>query len=347
MTEPATSPATTSIGVEARLDGAVGRILLDRPRSLNALTLAMVERLEEVLTAWADEPLRAIVIESSSDRAFCAGGDIRQVRENTLAGDLEASRRFFATEYRVNHLLGTSRAPVVALVDGACMGGGMGLSVHGDLCVVGDRLAMAMPETQIGFFPDVGATHALPRLAGEIGTYLGLTGARLDAADAVAVGLATHHVPSTQLAALADRIVTDPRPVAEVVAEAAVDPGPSSLLEHRADIDRIFASPSVDVVLAALWSDGSGWARETWDVLDGVSRQSLEITFDVLRRGAGLSLRECLDLELRATDLVVRSDDFIEGVRAVLVDKDRTPTWGRSQYRGLTAVGEIRWADEV
>ncbi|WP_229054593.1 enoyl-CoA hydratase/isomerase family protein [Aeromicrobium sp. Leaf350] len=345
MTEPASTPAptTTSIGVEARVDGDVGRILLDRPKALNALTTAMVERLEEVLTTWAEEPLRAIVIESSSDRAFSAGGDIRQVRENTLAGDLDASRHFFATEYRVNHLLGTSRVPVVALVDGACMGGGMGLSVHGDFCVVGSRLAMAMPETTIGFFPDVGATHVLPRLEGEVGTYLGLTGARLAAADAVAVGLATHHVPSDGLGALADRIVADGRPVAEVIAEAAVDPGPSELATHRDEIDRLFSAPSVDVLLEALRSDRSSWGRETLGVLEGVSRQSLEITLDLLRRGAGLSLRECLDLELRATEQVVQSPDFIEGVRAVLVDKDRSPTWGRSQYRGLTADGEIRW----
>jgi enoyl-CoA hydratase len=333
-----------TIGVEATTENGVGRILLDRPRSLNALTTAMVERLRDVLEAWTDESLRAITIESSSARAFCAGGDIRQVRQNTLDDDSGASDRFFTAEYQVNHLLGTSRAPVVALVDGVCMGGGLGLSVHGAFRVVGDGLVMAMPESSIGFFPDVGATHFLPRLPGEVGTYLGLTGARLGAADAVAVGLATHHVTSEVLAGLADRIVADERPVGSVLAEAAVGPGPSPLLAHRAEIDRTFAGPTVDDVLEALRREGTSWAEETRASLGAVSRQSLEVTLDLLRWAEGRTLRECLDAELRAGRHVALSPDFVEGVRAVLVDKDRDPSWGPSQHRGITADGDLLWA---
>ena len=339
-----TTSTSTTTGVEATLDGAVGRIVLDRPQSLNALTLPMVEDLERVLEAWADEPLRAITISSTSGRAFCAGGDIRQVRQNTLDGDAVASLSFFATEYRVNHLLATSSVPVVALVDGVCMGGGLGLSVHGAFRVVGDAAVLAMPETTIGFFPDVGATHFLPRLPGEIGTYLGLTGGRLSGADAVGVGLATHHVPSDQLAALADRLVADDRPVGVLLEEAAVDPGESSLLGRRAEIDRTFDADSVDAILAALRAEGTAWADETITVLEAASRQSLDLTLDLLRRGADLSLRECLDLELRAAAGVTQTEDFVEGVRAVLVDKDRTPRWGASRYRGLTAEGDVVWA---
>ncbi len=340
----------TELGIRATIEDSVGRIVLDRPRSLNALTLPMVEHLEQVLTAWSDEPLRAIVIASSASRAFCAGGDIRQVRQDTLDGDPAASERFFATEYRVNHLLGT----FVALVDGVCMGGGLGLSVHGAFCVVGDGLVMAMPETSIGFFPDVGTTHVLSRLPGEVGTYLGLTGARLSAADAVAVGLATHRVPTDALGTVADRLAADDRPVADVLADLAVEGGAvegravegegSGLATHLAEIARTFSGGSLDGILDALRAEGTPWADETLATLGSVSRQSLELTLDLLRRGADLSLRDCLDLELRATAPVTQSADFVEGVRAVLVDKDRDPTWGPSQYRGLTADGQVLWA---
>ena len=338
-----TASTSTTTGVEATLDGPVGRIVLDRPRSLNALTLPMVEQLERVLQGWADEPLRAITISSTSERAFCAGGDIRQVRQNTLDDARGASRQFFATEYRVNHLLAASRVPVVALVDGVCMGGGLGLSVHGAFRVVGDAAVLAMPETSIGFFPDVGATHFLPRLPGEIGTFLGLTGARASSADAVGTGLATHHVPTADLGTLADRLVADDRPVEAVLAEAAVDPGESALLARRPEIDRTFDADSIDAILEALRAEGTAWADETLGVLDGVSRQSLDLTLDLLRRGAELSLRECLDLELRAAEGVTQTPDFVEGVRAVLVDKDRSPRWGASRYRGMTPEGDLEW----
>ena len=342
-----TASTSTSTGVEVTLDGSVGRIVLDRPRSLNALTLPMVEQLEEVLRAWADEPLRAITISSTSERAFCAGGDIRQVRQNTLDGEGAASLQFFATEYRVNHLLAASRAPVVALVDGVCMGGGLGLSVHGTFRVVGDGAVLAMPETSIGFFPDVGATHFLPRLPGEIGTYLGLTGARASAADAVGVGLATHHVSSGDLGSLVDRLVADDRPVEVVLADAATPAGESTLLARRAEIDRTFDADSVDAILDALRREGTAWADETIGVLEAASRQSLDLTLDLLRRGADLSLRECLDLELRAAAGATQTPDFVEGVRAVLVDKDRSPRWATSRYRGITAEGDVEWAADA
>ncbi len=342
-----TASTSTTTGIEATLDGSVGRIVLDRPRSLNALTLPMVEQLEQVLLAWAREPLRAIVISSSSERAFCAGGDIRQVRQNTLDGEGAASLRFFATEYRVNHLLAASPAPVVALVDGVCMGGGLGLSVHGAFRVVGDAAVLAMPETSIGFFPDVGATHFLPRLPGELGTYLGLTGARVSAADAVGVGLATHHVRSADLAALGERLVTADLPVELVLAEAATRPGDSGLLSRRAEIDRTFDADSVDAILEALRAEGTPWAEDTIGVLESVSRQSLDLTLDLLRRGADLSLRACLDLELRAAEGATQTPDFVEGVRAMQVDKDRAPRWGASRYRGIAAEGAVEWSREV
>lgn len=215
--------------------------------------------------------------------------------------------------------------------------------MHGAFRVVGDAAVLAMPETSIGFFPDVGATHFLPRLPGEIGTFLGLTGARASAADALGVGLATHHVASADLGALAERLVADDSPVEQVLAEAATPAGESTLVARRAEIDRTFDADSVDAILAALQAEGTAWADETIGALESASRQSLDLTLDLLRRGADLSLRACLDLELRAAAGVTQTPDFVEGVRAVLVDKDRTPHWGASRFRGITAEGDVEW----
>ncbi|HEY1117391.1 MAG TPA: enoyl-CoA hydratase/isomerase family protein, partial [Acidimicrobiales bacterium] len=206
--------------------GPVGRIVLDRPRALNAITLDMVERIRAALEEWRDAGLRAVVVESASERAFCAGGDIRRVRENSVESRHEESLRFFSTEYAVNALLGTFPVPVVALVGGICMGGGMGLSVHGTFVVVSPQASFAMPETKIGFFPDVGGYHYLPRLPGHTGRYLGLTGARIGAADAFALGLATHQVSSADLARLPQLIAEYDGPLEQLLRELApVEPG--------------------------------------------------------------------------------------------------------------------------
>ena len=323
--------------VRTTVEGDVGRIVLDRPRALNALTLSMVEHVRDALLEWRGAGLRAITVESATDRGFCAGGDIRQVRQNTLDGDLAASETFFATEYEVDHLLGTYPVPVVALIDGVCLGGGIGLSVHGPFRVVTERASLAMPETAIGFFPDVGASHALPRLPGAIGTYLGLTGARVDAADALACGLATHLVDVDVLPTIPTLLASDDRPV-EAVLRSVARPAPagSDLVAHREQVDRIFSASDLPTVLERLRAETAGdgevgaWATKTLDVLQAVSPQSLEVTFELLLRGRERTLRECLDAELAAGRWVAQSSDFVEGVRAVLVDKDRSPRWTTS-----------------
>ncbi|RYJ06151.1 MAG: enoyl-CoA hydratase/isomerase family protein [Actinomycetales bacterium] len=333
------------LGLETRVEDGLGRIVLDRPRALNALTLAMVRHLRDVLTDWTSLGLRAVTVESASERAFCAGGDIRQVRQDSLAGEHEANEAFFATEYEVNHLLGTYPVPVVALVDGICMGGGIGLSVHGPFRVVTERAVLAMPETAIGFFPDVGTTHVLPRLPGAVGTYLGLTGARLDAADALHVGLATHLVGSEDLAQVPGLLAADPRPVEQVLRSVARPaPGTSVLGEHREAIDRVFSAPDVPAVLARLREETTPWAASTLELLESASPQSLSVTHDLLLWGRQRDLRACLDAELAAGRLVSTSPDFVEGVRAVLVDKDRSPRWGESLYRGTGPDGRLLWA---
>lgn len=321
-------PEAHSIGVEATLEGGVGRIVLDRPRALNALNLEMISRIREALVAWSLLSLKAVTIESSSERAFCAGGDIRQIRQNTLDGCLDDSERFFAAEYDVNHLLGNYPVPVVALIDGLCLGGGLGLSVHGAFRVVTERASMAMPETAIGFFPDVGASHFLPRLPGAVGTYLGLTGARVDGPESVQIGLATHFVSSADIGEIPRLLRESEEPVDAVLRKLSITPGgPTEVVERRPDIDAAFSATTVAGICERLAGETSPWADKTLEVLGGMSPQSLEVTLELLLWGRQRSLRECLDAELRTTRSIVRSDDFIEGVRAALVDKDRTPVW--------------------
>jgi enoyl-CoA hydratase len=317
--------------------GAVGRIVLDRPQALNALTLDMVAAIRDALEGWRDAGLRAVTVESASERAFSAGGDIRQVRANSLAGAHDESLRFFATEYDVNALLGGYPVPVVALIGGICMGGGMGLSVHGRYRVVAPGASFAMPETKIGFFPDVGGSFFLPRLPGAVGRYLGLTGARVGAGDAVAFGIATHACSAADLGRVPELLAASDEPVEAVLRSLApttpAEPGP--LAAVRAEIDRVFAAPDlagIDARLAELVDQPSDtaaqqWAKETRAALDAASPYSLAVTDRLLAEGRERTLRECLDAELAAAREVIASADFVEGVRAVLVDKDHAPRW--------------------
>lgn len=338
---------SVAAGVEVLRVGAVARIVLDRPRALNALDLPMVRRIHEVLQQWRSEPLRAVTIESSTPGVFCAGGDVRRVRQDVLDGEPEAGVEFFTTEYEVNEMLASCAVPVVALIDGLCLGGGMGLSVHGPFRVVTERVSLGMPETAIGFFPDVGASCFLSRLPGGVGTYLGLTGVRLGAADALEVGLATHHVTSDRLSAVPGLLAEPGRPVEAVLREVASTPQePSRLATHRRRIDEVFTASSVREVLDRLADDPSGWAARTREVLEAMSPQSLEVTMDLLLWGRQRSLRQCLDAERQAARHVVASPDFAEGVRAALVDKDRSPRWSPSRYRGTNPDGTTRWAGE-
>ncbi|WP_052372577.1 enoyl-CoA hydratase/isomerase family protein [Amycolatopsis taiwanensis] len=320
-------------GIRTRLDGTLGRIRLDRPKALNALTLPMVRRLEEVLAEWRKRDLTAVLIDSTDARAFCAGGDIRAIRENTLAARYAESEEFFATEYRVNATLAAYPHPVVALIDGVCMGGGLGLSVHGPFRVVTDAAVFAMPETGIGFFPDIGASHFLPRLPGAIGMYLGLTGHRVGAAEALEVGLATHYSPAEKAGQIPELLrERGERSVDEVLRQVAGAPDrPSELAAHRGEIDHCFGAASLAEIRGRLAASATPWARDTLATVDRMSPASLAVTFDLLTRGRERSLAECLDAELRAGRVVTRSADFVEGVRAVLVDKDKSPRWA-SEY---------------
>lgn len=330
---------TAAVGILADVHRGVGRILLDRPKALNALTTGMVDALDRVLAAWEHLPLSAVVIAATSAKAFCAGGDIRTIREHSLAGDAEASERFFASEYRLNARIAEYPVPVVSLIDGLCMGGGLGLSVHGGFRVVTERAVLAMPETGIGFFPDVGASYFLPRLPGAIGMYLGLTGHRLDAADALYTGLATHFVPADELDAVGDALADNPDDPVDVVLNRLAGRSPvaeSGLAKVRGDVDRAFGAPTLGEIEKRLRHLDTPWAASALAALESASPQSLEITHALLARGRQHTLRECLGTELALTRTTIRTPDFLEGVRAALVDKDRAPHWQRASPGGRT-----------
>ncbi|MFN4310933.1 MAG: enoyl-CoA hydratase/isomerase family protein [Ferrovibrio sp.] len=309
----------------------VATIQLNRPKALNALTHDMCVPLERYLRDWAkDSAVKAVIIKGSGEKAFCAGGDIRKLADREADG-AEYRRRFWHDEYRCNTLIGEYPKPFIALIDGIFMGGGVGLSVHGSHRIISEHAHFAMPETGIGLFPDVGGTYFLPRCPGELGTYLGLTGARLKGADIIAAGVATHFVPREKMAALEEALVAaapgDRGAVDAVVTRFVVDPGPSELAVMKPQIDRLFAGSSVAGIMAALEADGSEFAREQARIIRTKSPTSVKLTFAQLRRGRSLSLRDCMRLEWRMCNHVAEGHDFYEGVRAVIIDKDHHPKW--------------------
>lgn len=320
MTDAATEPS-----VLTEVAHGVGRLVLNRPRVLNVLDPEMIDVIRTALDAWRDHPeVRLVTIEGAGGRAFCAGGNVRLIRDNVLRGDEAASEAFFSAEYRVNRMIAEYPKPYVALIDGLSMGGGLGLSIHGSHRVVTEHAVMAMPETAIALFPDIGASYFLPRLPGRLGLYLALTGTRVSAGDAISTGLATHYVPRAALEALKAALAREG--VAALAAHAHAPPE-SLLARDRATIDRCFAADDVRTILRALEAEGTEWARRTLETLRQMSPTSLCVTAELLKRGATMSLPDCLEMELRLTRGVIRHPDFAEGVRAQVVDKTRDPRW--------------------
>jgi enoyl-CoA hydratase len=249
------------------------------------------------------------------------------VRDAALAGDTDAIHSFFAEEYALNRMIAEYRKPYVALIDGICMGGGIGISVHGQIRVASEASVFAMPETGIGLFPDVGASFLLPRLPGALGMFLGLTGSRLAGADAVHAGLATHFVPRDRLHDLSEALAADG--VASVAAFAEKLP-PFTLAPHRHVIDQCFSAASVEELVARLREHahaGDGFAGSALAQLQAASPSALHWSFDIIRSGARHLLPDCLAAELRLTAIATAHPDFAEGVRAMVVEKDRKPRW--------------------
>jgi enoyl-CoA hydratase len=307
--------------------GASGRATLNRPAALNAINHAMVGDLAAALDAWeADPAVTRIVLTGAGGRAFSAGGDIRMLYEAARAGRYDEALAFWADEYRLNIRIKRYAKPYISLIDGICMGGGVGLSLHGGYRVAGDRYRFAMPEVGIGFFPDVGATFALPRLPGETGLYLALTGERVGPDDAAALGLATHLVPSAEFARLATRLEAGEDPEA-VLAAMARPAGHGPIAAARDVIDRCFAAASVPAVLERLDAEPGEFAAAAAAAIRLKSPMSLAITYAQMRRGRDLDFEAAMALDYRIVSRIVRGHDFVEGVRATIVHKDGKPTW--------------------
>ncbi len=315
---------TSSATVIAQQRGRIGHLLLNRPAALNALDIGMIGAIAEALSAWQDDPtVHAVVIEGAGGRAFCAGGDILAARAGVLAGREAEVHRFFAEEYQLNAQIAAYPKPYIALIGGICMGGGLGVSVHGDYRVTTGEALFAMPETGIALFPDIGASYFLPRLRGHLGMYMALVGARLTGADAVYAGLATHFTEPGLLASLPDALADHGIAALSGIAQ----PCDAPIAKHMAAIDYCFSAPTLSDVLHRLEANDTEWSRQTLAALRANSPSALLWTFHLIQAGAGRTLSACLAAELALTRPVTHHPDFGEGVRAMLVDKDRTPRW--------------------
>jgi len=321
--------------VFSRANG-IGAVLLNRPKALNALTLEMSHALEDRLRGWVvDDGVKAVLVRAAGERAFSAGGDIRRLYEAGKSGG-DYPYRFWADEYRLDALIKHYPKPYIALIDGIVMGGGVGISVHGSHRVVTEHALFAMPETGIGLFPDVGGSYFLPRCPGRTGLYLGLTGARLKAADLLHAGIATHYVSRARLEALEHALAGDGAGVDEVLAAFAEDPGPAPLTLESAEIDRLFVGDSLATVVSALAAAASPFARRQAEALASKSPTALLLTFRQLRDGAELAFDDCMRMEWRMVSRVPKElPDFYEGVRAAVIDKDNKPRWSPARLEDV------------
>jgi enoyl-CoA hydratase len=324
--------------VLCRVEGRVGRITLNRPQALHALTTAMCRRITEALLAWRREAgVELVMFDHSGERGFCAGGDIRMLAESGARDGLKA-REFFFTEYRMNHLLFHYPKPTLAVMDGVTMGGGVGIAMPCRYRVATERTTYAMPETGIGLFPDVGGGWFLSRMPDHLGLWLALTGARVKAADCELLGVATDFVESDRIAELKTALLADPGAVETRLTEYEGDAGRPPIAQRQDEIGRLFAGDSVEAIVEALRAAGTDWAAEQLKVLATKSPQTLKVAFRQLKTGAGLAtFADNMVMEYRIGARVVQRHDFIEGVRAVIVDKDNAPGWDPPT---LEAVGD-------
>ncbi|GLU37379.1 enoyl-CoA hydratase/isomerase family protein [Pseudomonas sp. NBRC 100443] len=333
--------------VLAEVRNRVGHLTLNRPAGLNALNLEMVRLLRQHLEAWEkDRKVCAVMIRGAGEKAFCAGGDIRSLYDSfKTGGDLHEV--FFVEEYALDLYLHEYAKPVVALMDGFTLGGGMGLAQAATLRIVTERARLGMPETGIGYFPDVGGSYCLPRLPGQLGYYLGVTGVHIQAADALYAGLADWYMDSAHIGELDRRLDAFPwthsplQDLSALLAELSFKQlGGSQLADLRPAIDQYFGLPNLDAILASLHEESrppyQAWAQATLQTMARHSPLAMSVTLELLRRGKQLSLADCFALELHLDRQWFESGDLVEGVRALLVDKDKTPRWSPPSLRELS-----------
>ncbi|MGH6990017.1 MAG: enoyl-CoA hydratase/isomerase family protein [Stellaceae bacterium] len=315
-------------------EDGLAQAVLNRPAALNALTLEMCRTLDEKLAEWqADPAIRAVVIRGEGSRAFCAGGDIRKLYDEGRAGG-DYPRRFYRAEYRLNARLHRFSKPYIAFLDGIVMGGGVGVSVHGRYRIATENTLFAMPETGIGLFPDVGGSYFLSRLSGALGMYLGLSGARLGAADAIYAGVAQTFMPAASWQTFAATLRSVDADTA--IGGLAQDPGTPRLAAHRAIIDRCFARDSVEEIMAALAAEPDAFAAETRATLAAKSPTSLKLTHRQITAGRGRDFLDCMRMEWRMVNRVIAGHDFYEGTRAAIIDKDQSPRWRPARLEEVT-----------
>ncbi|KAJ3147559.1 hypothetical protein HDU86_007957 [Geranomyces michiganensis] len=337
------SAATTKVEVRHQKMQSVRLFLLNRVKALNALNMSMVQNITPQLQVWAESNLCKVVVLTNTEdsRAFCAGGDVKGLVLQASSGkpeDIAKSLKFFEEEYKLNHLIGTLQKPFISIMNGITMGGGVGLSVHAPFRVATEKTRFAMPETAIGLFPDVGGSFFLPRMDGELGTYLGLTGANLKGEEVFMAGIATHYIPSERLPALMSRLAeleTDEREVVNSVLEEFV--GDSDLEKWKnwslggevgTLIDRCFKYNTIEEIIEALEKESSSFAKKTIGVIKSQSPTSLKVTLEQLRRGRKQSFADCFQMEYNMVREFLSTPDFYEGVKAKLIDKPpREPQW--------------------
>jgi enoyl-CoA hydratase len=311
-----------------RTEGRVGRIRLNRPKAIHALTRDMCSAMMAALLEWREDPsVEAMMLDHAEGRGFCAGGDVVMLARSGGSDGREA-RAFFHEEYRLNHLLFTYVKPTVAFMDGITMGGGVGISQPCRYRVATENTRFAMPETAIGLFPDVGGGWYLPRLPGRVGQFLALTGARLDGAECHYLGLATHYLASAVLEEVKARIAEHPDRIEGILGAASVPPPEARIAANLVQINRAFASDSFEEVLAALEADGSDWAQKELATLKSKSPQACKVSLRMLYDGSLMQdFADEMRQEYAVATRVVQRHDFVEGVRALLVDKDNQPRW--------------------
>lgn len=324
MAAPADAEGSNTDEVIFERRGRLGVVTLNRPEAVNALTTGMVAAMLEQLGAWArDDDVSAVLVRGAGERGLCAGGDIVAIYADMLAGG-DQTPKFWRTEYRLNALIARYPKPYIALMDGLVLGGGVGISSHGSVRVVTERTRSGLPETTIGFVPDVGGTLLLSRSPGESGTHAALTGTHLDAGDAIFLGLADHFIPSDRLAGFAAAL--EDTEVQTAVERFAEEPPPSKIRAGMDWIDACYGSDNASTIVARLLAVG-GEAGRAAASIEQKSPTAVKVTLASLRRHRGKSLEEALDQEYRVGLRCLRGHDFREGIRAQVVDKDRKPRW--------------------
>ncbi|MCU1478813.1 MAG: caiD 3 [Subtercola sp.] len=317
--------------------GRLGLITLNRPRAINALNHSMVKAIAAMLTEWRDDDsVATVAITGSGERGLCAGGDIVSIYRDASSGDISGTVQFWRDEYALNMLIATYPKPYVAVMDGIVLGGGIGVSAHGSHRIVTERSKLGMPETGIGFVPDVGGTWLLSHAPGEFGTYVALTAGSVNGADAIAMGLADWWLPSASIPQLLEAL--ERRDASEVVLLLATEPPESALVAEQEWIDRAFAFDSVTAIVDALQASSVAAARDAAATVSAKSPTALAVTLESLRRAKNLGLAETIEQEFRVSLRAVVAHDLVEGVRAQVIDKDRNPKWRPADFADVDTV---------